>query len=109
MDEWNEGMVREFGMDMYTLLSLKMEKQQGPTVEHMELCSLLCGSLDERGVWWRMDTCLCMGEFHCCPPEIITTLLIQFSSVTQLSPILCDPMDCSMQGFPVLHQFPELT
>ena len=23
MDGWNEGMVREFGMDMYTLLSLK--------------------------------------------------------------------------------------
>ena len=40
---------------------------------------MLCGSLDERGVWWRMDTCLCMGEFHCCPPEIITTLLIGHS------------------------------
>ena len=23
MDGWNEGMVREFGKDMYTLLSLK--------------------------------------------------------------------------------------
>ena len=56
-----------------------MDKQQGPTVEHMEPCSMLCGSLDERGVWWRMDTCLCMGEFHCCPPEIITTLLIGHS------------------------------
>ena len=22
---------------------------------------------------------------------------------------LCDPMDCSMPGFPVLHQLPELT
>ena len=29
----------------------KMDNQQGPTVEHMELCSMLCGSLDERGVW----------------------------------------------------------
>ena len=29
------------------------------------------------------------------------------SSVTQLS-TLCDPMDCSMPGFPVHHQLPEL-
>jgi len=28
----------------------------------------------------------------------------QFSSVTQLCPTLCDPMDCSTPGFPVHHQ-----
>ena len=28
-----------------------MDNQQGPTVEHMELCSMLCGSLDGKGVW----------------------------------------------------------
>ena len=33
----------------------------------------------------------------------------QFSLVAQLCPILCDPMDCSTPGFPVHHQFPELT
>ena len=33
----------------------------------------------------------------------------QFSSVAQLCPTLCDPMDCSMLGFPVHHQLPELT
>ena len=27
---------------------------------------------------------------------------VQFSSVTQLCPILCDPMDCSMPGLPCL-------
>ena len=32
-----------------------MDNQQGPTVEHRELCSVLCGSLDGRGVWGRMD------------------------------------------------------
>ena len=31
-----------------------------------------------------------------------------FSSVTQLCPTLCDPMDCSTPGFPVHHQLPEL-
>ena len=34
--------------------------------------------------------------------------VIEFSSVTQSCPILCDPMDCSMPGFPVHHQLPEL-
>ena len=29
----------------------KMGNQQGPTVQHRELCSKLCGSLDGRGMW----------------------------------------------------------
>ena len=29
-------------------------------------------------------------------------------SVAQSCPTLCDPMDCSTPGFPVLHQLPEL-
>ena len=33
---------------------------------------------------------------------------VQFSSATQLCPTVCDPMDCSMPGFPVCHQLPEL-
>ena len=33
----------------------------------------------------------------------------QFSSVAQLSPTLCDPMDCSTPGFSVHHQLPELS
>ena len=34
---------------------------------------------------------------------------VQFSSVTQSCLTLCDLMDCSMPGFPVHHQLPELT
>ena len=30
------------------------------------------------------------------------------SSVAQSCPTLCDPMDCSMPGFPVYHQLPGL-
>ena len=33
---------------------------------------------------------------------------VQFSSVTQSCPALCDPMDCSTPGFPIHHQLPEL-
>ena len=32
----------------------------------------------------------------------------KFSSVAQLCPTLCDPMDCNMPGFPVYYQLPEL-
>ena len=32
---------------------------------------------------------------------------VQFISVTQSCPVLCDPMDCSMSDFPVHHQLPE--
>ena len=32
----------------------------------------------------------------------------QFSSVAQSCTTLCDPTDCSLPGFPVHHQLPEL-
>ena len=32
---------------------------------------------------------------------------IQYSSVTQSCPTLCDPMDCTMPAFPVHHQLPR--
>ena len=35
--------------------------------------------------------------------------VLQFSSVAQSCPTLCDSMDYSMPGFPVHHQLPELT
>ena len=34
---------------------------------------------------------------------------VQFSSVTQSCPILCNPMDCSTPGLPVPHQLLEFT
>ena len=34
---------------------------------------------------------------------------LQFSSVTQSCPTLCNPMNCSMPGLPVHHQLPEFT
>ena len=40
-------------------------------IEHMELCSMSCGSLDGRGVCRRMDACVCV----CCAPETIPKLL----------------------------------
>ena len=34
---------------------------------------------------------------------------LQFSSVTQLCPILCNPMKCSTPGLPVHHQLLKFT
>ena len=47
----------------------------------MELCSMLCASLDGRGVWGRMDTGLCVAESLLHSPETVTTLLIGYTPV----------------------------
>ena len=33
--------------------------------------------------------------------------ILQFNSVAQLCPTLCNPVDCSIPGFPVHYQLPE--
>ena len=80
-----------------------MNNQQGPAVSHRELCSTLRGNLDGRGVWGRMDTCICMAESLCCPPKTITTLLIGYvlCLVVQSCLTLCDPTYCSSPCFSV--------
>ena len=40
--------------------------------------------------------------------EILNFIVVQFSSVTQLCPTLCNPMDCSKPGLPFHHQLSEL-
>ena len=41
--------------------------------------------------------------------NLLPPLWVQFSSITQSGPTLCNPMDCSTQGLPVHHQLPEFT
>ena len=59
----------------------KVDNQQEPTVWHRGLYSMLCHSLDGRGVGGRMDTWICMAESLRCPLETITTLLIRYTSI----------------------------
>ena len=40
---------------------------------------------------------------------LVSPLTLQFSSVTQLCPTLCKPMECSRPGFPAHYQLRELT
>ena len=73
------GIVRKFGI-VYTAI-FKMDNQQGPIVYHTELCSMLCGRLDGKGVWRRMHTCVHMAESLRCPPETINSLLFSYTPI----------------------------
>ena len=42
---------------------------------------MLCGSLDGREVWGRMDSCMCVAESLHCSPETITALLTSYTLV----------------------------
>ena len=43
--------------------------------------------MEVRVVWGRMDTCMCMAESLCCPPETITTLLIVYTTIQNVSDV----------------------
>ena len=49
--------------------------------KHMEFCSMICGRLDGRGVWGRMDTCICMAESLHGSPETIKILLTSYTPI----------------------------
>ena len=49
------------------------------------------------------------GRFFTMAPPGKPSMLIQFSSVAQSCPTLCDPMNRSTPGLPVRHQLPEFT
>ena len=44
-----------------------------------------------------------------CNSSLLESSSVQFSSVAQSCPTLCDPMNCRTPGLPVLHQLPEFT
>ena len=59
-------------------------------------------------LWDRNNDTHTGGLFQEFNNEHISTS-VQFSSVTQSCPTLCNPMDCSIPGLPVYHQLPEFT
>ena len=65
-------------MAMYTLLYLKATRTYGIAQGTLLIAM---GSLDGRGVWGRMDTCvyIYMAESLDWAPETITTLLIGYT------------------------------
>ena len=55
----------------------------------------------EKNVWGKLNMNIQVFKLLISGME-----LNQFSSVAQSCLTLCNPMDCSMPGFPVRHQFP---
>ena len=74
---------------------------------------MLWGGLDGRGIWVRMDTCICMAESLPCSPETITTLLVNWLfrccclSAAKSCPTL-QPYELQHAGFSVLPYLREL-
>ena len=84
----------------------KVDNQQGPTVEHSELCSVLT-PLMYQPTWEKnlekpnttTDTSICITESLCCTPENITLLINSAAAKSlQSCPTLCDPIDSSPTG-----------
>ena len=46
----------------------------------MKLFNAICQA-GWRGVWGRMDTCVCMAEFLLCSPETVSTLLNEYTLI----------------------------
>ena len=58
---------------------------------------------DEREKTFNPDYCTQQGSHSNMKEKSKAFSSVQFSSVTQLWPTLCDPMNCSMPGLPVHH------
>ena len=61
---------------------------------------------------WQLVSYMILYIFQCLSPKSShprPNKLFICSSVAQLCPTLCNPMNCSMPGLPVHHQLPEST
>ena len=67
-----------------------------PSFSHWDPCDSI------RCIWKTQDYLTCEVLFY-------HVSSVQFSSVAQSCPTLCDPMNCSTPGLPVHRQLPEFT
>ena len=90
-------LTSEESMDSYTLSKTIDCMPKMVTRQTMSL-------YNDKGVysWWRYNCKYTFTQYQ-------TPKHIQFSSVTQSCPTLCDPMNRSTSGLPVHHQLPEFT
>ena len=78
--------------------------KEGSSSFHSPLPSaLFWAELGEEGEGWNGWKEICRGAV-----PSLTSWFFKFSSVAQLCPTLCEPMDCSTTGLPVHHQLLEL-
>ena len=66
---------------IYTTM-FKINNQQGPTVQHRELCLIFWEYyINGKRFFKKIDTCLCITESLCCTPETNTTSLINCAPI----------------------------
>ena len=75
-----KGIVKEFGVGMYTRLYLKWITNKDLLYSKGSLLNVMWQPAGE-GVLGRMDTCVCLAESLLCSPETITTLLIAYTPI----------------------------
>ena len=88
---------RTLALQVDSLLTKPPGKPMNTRVDSLSLLQGIFLSRNQTGVSWMTGRLL--------PAEVP----VRFSSVTQSCPTLCDPMNCSMPGLLVHHQFPEFT
>ena len=72
----------------------------GMQINRHQICMLKCHTLDGHNCHTSMVSVVRKG---------VGKTWVQFSSVAQSCPTLCDPMNRSTPGLPVHHQLPEFT
>ena len=90
---WVESLVEELRSHMPCAVANKQKKELS-----LSLSLFLSLSLSRSFIKKKKEGCTATHHHG----------LAQFSSVAQSCPIICDPLDCSMTGFPVHHQLLEL-
>ena len=93
----------------YKTTSIWTKIWKSPKAYHFQLhlyavCNLL---LKSRILTWKQSFWLWSTETSGMTVKGFSS--VQFSSVAQSCPTLCDPMNRSMPGLPVHHQLPEFT
>ena len=88
-----------------------MDYQQGSTVvARGTIFNILWWTIIEKNIYIiYIYICICICNICTHIFNIVNQLSVQFSSVTQSCPTLCDPMNRSAPGLPVHHQLPEFT
>ena len=76
MSEAEDGIIREFGMEVYTLLYFKWVTRQDLPLSTGNSVQCYGAAWMGGGVWRKMDTYIYKAQSLCCPPETIATLLI---------------------------------
>ena len=116
-------------LNLHFLFSCITQRMASHSLGHLPLAQWL-SSFFKINLYWGIVDLQCCVSFSCRAQWISYTLhifipfpyrslqsietsslccIVQFSSVAQSCPTLCDPMNCSTPGLPVHHQLPEFT